>query len=116
MGKNDDSKYDYDFLNRSFVYDPETGIITIKDRPPEDFKGSDNPEYSAEVYNRLHGGRRALCTWRDKDRSYGGYLQGARLAAARVAWVLGHEGKKPLPTRMRFVDGDKGNFKLENLK
>lgn len=111
----DDDKYDFDMLYHAFAYDPETGVITIKERTPEDFEESENPENSANVFNRLHANRRALCTWRDKDRSLGGYHNAHRLSAARVAWVLGHGGTKPLPTRMKFIDGNKMNLKLENL-
>ena len=104
-------------LNQQFRYNPENGVIISKTRFPSDFPDSADPDRSADVYNRLHANKRVLNTWRKKDRNLGGNINGKRLSAARVAWVLGHGGDEPaLPTRIKFVNDDPRDLRFSNLK
>lgn len=70
-------------------YDPETGVLTWKERGPEWFKS----ETSARTWNARFAGRRALSS-RDSRGYEAGKMLGRSVRAHRVCWAL-HTGEWP---------------------
>lgn len=95
-----------DYLKECFNYDPDTGVLTWKDRPREHFKY----EYSWLWVNNEYAGSQAGCNSH-------GYLQvgicGNSYLVHRVIWCLMTGG---WPTGIDHIDHDKMNNRFSNLR
>jgi hypothetical protein len=94
-------------LNRVLAYDPETGILTWKERPRADFK----TDRSHKVWNIRYAGTAALHSVGKKGYRVG-HLFGQMVKASRVIWkmVKGYD-----PELVDHGNGDKTDNRFENL-
>lgn len=94
-------------LNTLLDYDPNTGILTWKEKPLEYCENE--REYNR--WNARHKGKQAF-TSKDKNGYYHGTIDSVNYLASRIIWKLVY-GTEP-----DFVDHDDGNpsnNKLNNL-
>jgi hypothetical protein len=100
---------DPEFLRKALDYDPETGILTWKDRPRDHFKSQ-----SAYVrWNKLHAGTHAFAHI-DTNGYKTGTIGSVRYYAHRIVWTL-TQGVIP-PGEIDHINGDRSDNRLRNLR
>ena len=91
-------------LRERIVYNPATGTLTWKERPPELFYNLGSwKTWNGQFANKRAGDRQSNVV-RYKDRNYRGY---------NLAWAL-YYGEHPTRAVLHR-DGDKWNNKIDNL-
>ena len=115
MSKPRDSKDlpTYEYVSQRLSYDPETGVLTWKERPREMFA----TEGAFKTWNTRHVNKQA-----GSLDHYRGYVKirlsvfgkPLRLTAHRVAWLL-HTGSWP-ELHLDHINGDKQDNRIENLR
>lgn len=101
-----------EYLRKLLAYDPETGRLTWRTRPPEMFpEGKRGSAVAANVWNGANAGKPAL-----NSRTANGYLHGAidyeSFLAHRVIWKL-MTGADPL--EIDHINGDRTDNRWANL-
>ncbi len=97
-----------DYLRACFAYDPETGVLTWRERPREHFKNDGAWRY---CNNRLAGRSAGSIT---SEGYVSIHVAGCRYQAHRIAWLI-HYGKAP-KDQIDHVDQVKSNNALCNLR
>lgn len=115
MSKPRDSKDlpTYEYVSQRLSYDPETGVLTWKERPREMFA----TEGAFKTWNIRHVNKQAGSLVHNR-----GYVKirlsvfgkPLRLTAHRVAWLL-HTGSWP-ELHLDHINGDKQDNRIENLR
>lgn len=100
-----------DLLNEIFSYDPETGVLTHKERPRWMFtKGYKAGETSWRTFNTQNAGNAV-------DNRNHGYLRvnicGKRYSAHRIIWCMVYG---EWPEEVDHINGDRGDNRLCNLR
>ena len=104
-----------ELLRQLLSYDPETGVITYKERPVSFFESTEGRQasHTCFLWNARFAGKPAFTVPTAR-----GYLRGTILykamAAHRVAWAI-HYGQWPRHT-VDHLDGDTSNNALYNLR
>lgn len=93
-------------------YNPITGCLFWKHRPPQHFEGKRNG--SCQSWNTLNAGRPALENQTKKKGPKTGKILGKNSQAHTVAWVA-YYGEIP-KRRVCHANGDMGDNRIENLR
>lgn len=110
--------YDLDKLRKLIHYDPETGLLTWKERTAEDFNGN---ETAAKRFNTWRAGEPAGGRTNTHPELVNGYWKikvqlpyGPYLPAHRIAWAL-YYGEWPTET-IDHINGDCEDNRMVNLR
>ena len=103
----------YEYVSQCLSYDPETGVLTWKERPREMFA----TEGAFKTWHIRHVNKQAGSL--DHSRGYvkirlSVFGKPLRLTAHRVAWLL-HTGSWP-ELHLDHINGDKQDNRIENLR
>lgn len=103
----------YEYMSACLSYDPETGVLTWKERPREMFARDRDFKFWNKRYAHKQAGSLVHCLGyvRIRLRVSGKLL---RLTAHRVAWLL-HTGSWP-ELHLDHINGDKQDNRIENLR
>jgi hypothetical protein len=106
---------DADLCKVVLRYEPETGKLFWRERPPEMFNrsGSWSPERRAKAWNSTYAGKEAF-TYLTDDGYRQGAIQGRTMRAHRVIWMM-MTGARP-PDDIDHIDGDRSNNRWGNLR
>jgi hypothetical protein len=101
-----------EFLNSILSYDPETGILTWKERHPSMFVSTKYPkERSCKSWNTRCAGKVAC------SKNVGGYLettiQEHKVYAHRLIWLMVHG---VWPCIIDHINGDRSDNRISNLR
>lgn len=100
-----------ELLRKLFEYDPETGVLLWRPRPPEMFD-QEHREWAAQIWNGRCAGKPALNLSSAQGYKVGAIF-GSKVKAHRVIWklVTGEE-----PNRIDHINGDRGDNRFANLR
>jgi hypothetical protein len=106
---------DADLCKVVLRYEPETGKLFWRERPPEMFyrSGSWSAERRAKAWNSTYAGKEAF-TYLTDDGYRQGAIQGRTIRAHRVIWLM-MTGEPPFGV-IDHIDGDRANNRWENLR
>ena len=97
------------YLNECLSYDPDTGILTWKNRPATHFIDA----RSMKIWNTSFAGRRA------GSECASGFkigINGVKYMAHRIAWVISGRELPPEDMHLDHIDTDVTNNRLINLR
>lgn len=95
-----------DELRAALDYDPQTGVLTWRPRPREDFQFE-------HAFERFHADRAGKRAGKQYPRGTVVCLKTVQFPAEQLAWLHAH-GEWPAGD-IEFADGDPNNCALENL-
>lgn len=102
-----------DILDRLLTYDPTTGKLYWKPRPPEMFKDDKQPAtQNAKIWNSKNAGKEAFCTKLPTGHLYSS-INRDKYLAHRIIWKMTYGTE---PDVIDHDDGNPGNNRLLNLK
>lgn len=105
-------------LRQLIAYDPDTGRLSWRCRPPSAFKqdGANGPERAAAIWNSRYCGTPAL-NWANTHGHLCGDLRRAsgrvKLYAHRVAWAITHG---EWPDTIDHINGNPADNRIANLR
>ena len=97
-----------DIAKQLLYYEPDTGKLYWRARPPAMFRSS----ASYKRWNARYSGREALAT-PDANGALHGTVLGESCYAHRIAWLIVHG---EWPEEIEHLNGDKSDNRLANLK
>lgn len=101
-----------EFLRQVVDYNPESGVLTWRERGPEFFSGQSL--IASRRWNKRYAGQ---VVGREMNT---GYLQTSiclqRFMVHRLAWIVFHGENIPECAMIDHVDGDKANNRINNLR
>jgi len=106
---------DFEFLSSILRYNPDSGKLYWKERPPSMFaiKTDRSQIHSANLWNSANAGNEAM-TAVNKQGYKVGNINGSMFRAHRVAWAL-HYGVDP-KNQIDHINGDRKDNRIENLR
>lgn len=104
---------DQDLLRQLLDYDPATGILTWKPRPPEMFLGERlTHKHASKIWNSRFSGNHAFNSHHRSGYRFG-RLGGTNFMAHRIIWKMVHGFD---PKDIDHISGDKADNRLINLR
>lgn len=97
-----------EYLHQCFSYDPETGVLTWKERPREHFAN----ERAWKIINTRHAGKTVQAI---SDRGYYKVqIGGMKYFVSRIVWAM-HYGKWPKEL-IDHINGTRSDNRIANLR
>jgi len=105
--------YTPSILRQLLDYDPETGVLVWRERPPELFNG--HSASRATSWNKRYAGREAFPV--NPSRGYrSSTIFCRRVMAHRVAWCHFHNSAIPDGRYVDHINGNRSDNRIENLR